>query len=131
MLRPSRDRISLVVALALCASGCKFVNDTVSKITRKPSGPPPAVPKPLMVRSFSDATAATSVLGVGDVLWVGTARGLLRWDMAKGTSTRLTAQQGLPGNRVHALAADSAGALWVATAGGIVHQLKGGSKTYP
>jgi ligand-binding sensor domain-containing protein len=56
----------------------------------------------------------TQALAVqGDVLWVGTAGGLLRWDLAQDTQTKYTPADGLLGMDIRDLALDSLGRIWV------------------
>src|SRR5438477_413733 len=93
----------LCVGIVGCASLKELV--TGKKADAKSGGKPqaPTGPKPITIKSFTDALAATAVAGSGNALYVGTARGLLRWDLTKGTSQLLTSTEGLPGNRVAAL----------------------------
>src|SRR5260370_29983719 len=95
-----------VAALGLFAFGCVH--------------PPPsdtAAARPSFaasrVRSFTDAAAVTAVADGGSVLWVGTTRGLYRWDLAQGRFTVVDR------GRVAALATDGKGAVWVATPKGV------------
>lgn len=110
--------LGLPLGLALGGlSGCKLLmGDKAKESTATPQ------PKPLQVRSFTDAAPVTAVAATGSTLWVGTTHGLVKWDLAKNTSQLVTATDGLPGNRVVALAVDGEGALWVATPGGLAHQ---------
>lgn len=81
-------------------------------------------PKPssdtVRVRSFTEATPVTSVEAVLPYGFTATARGLDRWDLRSGQRLLLTAEHGLPGDRVFATALDRGrGWLWVATDGGV------------
>jgi len=71
------------------------------------------------VRSFTDTLAVTSVADSSANLWVGSNRGLLRWDLATGKYALLTTKDGLPDNRIAATAVDGTGQVWAATAKGV------------
>ncbi|MCC6624960.1 MAG: hypothetical protein IT385_27180 [Deltaproteobacteria bacterium] len=63
------------------------------------------------------SSAVEALLVVGDTLWIGTPRGLARWD--RGLVRALEPDAELPAVRVHALLADRRGDLWVATDEGV------------
>jgi hypothetical protein len=87
--------------------------------------------KPLAVKSFSETTAVTAIQPVGGNLYVGTAHGLIKWDIAKVTSTTLTAATGLPGDKIGALANDLHNGVWVMTDKGVSHESKGAWQNAP
>src|SRR5438094_5596115 len=132
MRRPARR---LVPVLCVALVGCATLKELVTgkKDDKKAAGKAegPRGPRPIAIKSFTETMAATAVLGSGNTLWVGTARGLLRWDMAQATSTLITSTDGLAGNSVQALGIDNQNQVWVATAGGLTRQLKGAWKATP
>ena len=68
------------------------------------------------VRAFTDTFAVTSVTDTPANVWVGSTHGLLRWDLAGGARYVLIGvNDGLPAERVAAVASDSQGAVWAAT----------------
>ena len=99
-------------ALMLAAVGCKHA----------PPPPSPPAPKPpsftaSRIRSFSDSLTVTAIADSPSSLWVGTPRGLLRWEGTR--STLLTSKEGLPADRVAAVGVDPQGGVLVATAKGL------------
>ncbi|HZS40607.1 MAG TPA: hypothetical protein VFF06_27430 [Polyangia bacterium] len=96
---------------------------------------PPPPPKPSFaasrVRSFTDTFAVTAVADSGSNLWLGTPRGLLRWELGAGHYTLMTHADGLPADRVAAVAVDAQGGVWVATAKGLSRGLRGSWSNYP
>lgn len=109
-----RAPVSVVaVALALAGAACH-------KRHVAPAAATPA-PKPAFtasrVRAFSDSLAVTAIADSPTTLYVGTARGLIRWD--GGRSTVMTQKDGLPADRVAGLAVDGAGGVWLATDKGL------------
>ncbi|MGN6186949.1 MAG: ligand-binding sensor domain-containing protein, partial [Thermoanaerobaculia bacterium] len=54
-----------------------------------------------------------------DAMWVGTGAGIAAMDLAHGTVTTLSTQDGLPSKQVYALTNDNNGRLWVGTSGGV------------
>ena len=104
-------------ALMLAAVGCKHA----------PPPPPPPAPKPpsftaSRIRSFSDSLTVTAIADSPSSLWVGTPRGLLRWEGTR--STLLTSKEGLPADRVAAVGVDPQGGVLVATAKGLSRGLR-------
>jgi hypothetical protein len=84
------------------------------------------------VRAYTDTFAVTSVADTAANVWVGTTHGLLRWDLMGGAhATVIGTNDGLPAERVAAVASDSQGAVWVATAKGISRGYKGGWSNLP
>ena len=67
-----------------------------------------------------NSTVQTIAAGAGDVLWVGTEKGVAKWSVARGVAEPGPAA--LSNMNITALLEDSAGALWVAlpTVGGFV-----------
>lgn len=84
---------------------------------RHPGAP---MPTPWSGR-LTDPRVRSLAMMPGNLLWVGTARGLNRVDLASGAVTRLVrgdAMSGLRGNYVSTLLADRQGRLWAGTVGG-------------
>ncbi len=96
---------------------------------KKPVAPAPAAqPRPpsftaSRVRAFADSLAITAIADSAAMLYAGTSRGLLRWE--GGRYTLLTAKDGLPADRVAAVAVDAQGGVLLATAKGLSRGLKG------
>ena len=57
--------------------------------------------------------------GAGDVVWVATMQGLLRWDRASGRMQAYTTDHGLPSNAVNAIELAADGRVWVSTDNGL------------
>lgn len=116
--------------------GCKLLLGEPSGPAGKPT-PAPAkvlIPKPLAIKTYTDSVPATALAGNPEVIWEGTARGLLRWDPAKGTAHLIAADEGVPASKVSALALDAQNLLWVVTPAALVHQQGGpkpGWRSYP
>ncbi|HEX7085939.1 MAG TPA: two-component regulator propeller domain-containing protein [Vicinamibacterales bacterium] len=64
-------------------------------------------------------------------LYLGTGRGLDRYDPESETLTHLAAQHGLAGSLVNACTTDRRGHVWVATSAGISHIVPGGEAVRP
>ena len=80
-----------------------------------PVYPPPIHPQ---WTSYTNANEVNDLLRVGDELWVATSGGVLRWNLNDRTCVRYTAEHGVAGNDVRAVAVDSSGTLWFGTWGG-------------
>jgi hypothetical protein len=120
-------RISFVCALISGIAGCAG-----SQV----APPPPPPPKPTFgashVHAFTDTFAVTSVADTAANVWVGSPHGLLRWDLAGGAHhTVIGINEGLPAEHVAAVASDSQGAVWVATAKGLSRGYKGSWSNLP
>ncbi|MDB4931255.1 MAG: Hybrid sensor, partial [Myxococcaceae bacterium] len=73
------------------------------------------------VRVFTDSDFINDVASAEGSVYVATERGLLKYPATGGTPTRLTTRDGLPSDRLLAVAAsDDGSAVWVATAQGVV-----------
>lgn len=109
---------ALAAAAAALAPAC----------AREVKPPPPHRPT-VHVRSFSDVTPVRALAVSGNYVFAATSRGLDRWEPATGQRLSLTAEHGLPGDRVTALApAPDGSALWIATDGGLTrHDLGSGN----
>jgi hypothetical protein len=84
------------------------------------------------VRAFTDTFAVTSVADTAANVWVGSPHGLLRWDLAGGAHYVLIGvNDGLPAQRVAAVASDSQGAVWAATSKGITRGYHGSWSNLP
>jgi hypothetical protein len=109
-----------IVGLALLVAGCH-------PATRTPGdGVPRRTFTGQKVRSFTDTFAVTSIADSPTHLWVGTAHGLLRWDVAAGKYSVLTTKDGLPADKITAVAVDGQGGVWVATPKGLARANKSG-----
>ncbi len=117
---PFGRRVGSAFALMLAAAvGCKHA----------PAPPPAPAPKPpsftaSRIRSFSDSLTVTAIADSSSSLLVGTPRGLLRWEGTR--STLLSAKEGLPADRVAAVAVDAQGGVLVATAKGLSRGVRNG-----
>ncbi len=105
-------KIAPVAAVAaVLLAGCPRDSDTT---------PAKKTATMVRVRSFTEATQVTSVTAVLPYGFTATVRGLDRWDLRTGQRLLLTADHGLPGDRVMATALDAGrGWLWLATDGGL------------
>lgn len=76
--------------------------------------------KRVNVRSFAEPSPVRLVVAAPPYLFSASERGLVRWELDSGQNLQLSAEHGLPGDRVEAMAYDvSRGWLWVATDGGV------------
>ena len=122
------SRRSLIGLLALLSclgptlTGCAFFAGLRGD-AKKTS---PEAERPTQIKSFSETSAVTAVQPVGGSIWVGTSNGLQKWDIAKGTFVRVTVANGLPSDKIAALAGDGRGGVWVMTSAGLVHDDKKG-----
>jgi hypothetical protein len=95
----------------------------------------PEAPRPTWnaskVRSFTDTFPVTSIADTAHNLWIGSTHGLIRWDLAAGRYSVIGQRDGLPADRVAAVAVDSQGAVWVATAKGISRGKSGAFTNLP
>ena len=83
------------------------------------------------VRSYTDTFAVTSIADSPTSLFIGTAHGLLRWELGSGKFNILTSHDGLPADRVAALAVDGQGGVWVATAKGLSRGVRSAWSNFP
>ena len=107
---PFGCRVGSALALLVAVAGCP---------KHLPPPPPPAPPRPpsftaSKIRSFSDSVTVTSIADSPTAILAGTPRGLLRWEGSR--STFLTSKEGLPADRVAAVAVDPQGGVLLATA---------------
>jgi hypothetical protein len=84
-----------------------------------PGQAPTGTTTALDIASFSETQPFTGLTVSEGALYAGTPAGLVRFDMQSGDFKRVTKEQGLPGNNVSALSADSRTGLWIATEAGI------------
>jgi hypothetical protein len=116
-------RVFCFCVLAACAG---------QKVTPTTAAPPRPSFAASHVRAYTDTFAVTSVADTAANIWVGTTHGLLRWDLMGGAhATVIGTNDGLPAERVAAVASDSQGAVWVATAKGISRGYKGAWSNLP
>ncbi len=126
-----RTRLLLPLLALPALVGCQSFLAFFGKGDKAGGGGGPAAEKPLTIRSFSETTTVTAVQPVQNNLYVGTARGLIKWDVAKASSTTLTAANGLPSDKIGALASDGKGGLWVMTDKGVSHDSNGSWQNAP
>lgn len=122
--RPPPVAFAALAALTFAApiAGCDFIR-SLRGPTKKVN---PEAEKPVVIRSFSETSAVTAVQPAAGAIWVGTGSGLQKWDVAKGTMVRATVANGLPADKIAALAGDGRGGVWVMTAAGLAHEDKRG-----
>lgn len=65
---------------------------------------------------FSETNSINTMEFEGNFLWLGTSKGIVRWDMTGGGYKKITAQNGLLSDYVYAMLIDSNGGKWFATA---------------
>jgi ligand-binding sensor domain-containing protein/tRNA A-37 threonylcarbamoyl transferase component Bud32 len=90
-----------------------------------PVGTPGPTPFPTRMSSlgpgqwanYGDANRVRALAAQGGVLWAAGPGGLVRWDVATGAATTLTAADGLPANDLVDVLAASDGTLWLAANG--------------
>jgi hypothetical protein len=111
-MRAHATGLALACASALSLAAChpRIAHPTTA--VEAPRAPPFTASR---VRSFTDTFAVTSIADSPSNLWVGTARGLMRWDLATGRHAVLTAKDGLPADRIAAVTVDGQGQVWAAT----------------
>jgi serine/threonine protein kinase/ligand-binding sensor domain-containing protein len=84
--------------------------------------PPPTAGQGLPPAGWTNYNNGNFVLALArhdDTLWAGGDGGLVRWDLAEGTYSKLGQADGLASNRITDLLVDEAGVLWIATDAGI------------
>jgi len=69
--------------------------------------------------NYSNANLALTVALQGELLWVGSDGGLVRWDLSDSSHVKLGIGDGLASGRINDLLVDGEGVLWVATAAGL------------
>lgn len=76
--------------------------------------------QPVRVESFSEAAPVRAIAVIPPYAFSASRNGLDRWNLGNGQSLHLSAEHGLPGDRVAALSYDSGrGWLWIATDQGV------------
>lgn len=87
----------------------------------------------MRVRSFSDSLPVTCLAAAGGLLWAGTPHGLIRWTAGKERPTPavLTTADGLPADKITAIAMDDKGGVWVVTPKGVSRYADGGWTNFP
>jgi hypothetical protein len=104
----------LLVGLVVGAAGCRTPEPPAAPI-------PPVSTGKVRVRVFTEPSPVRSLAGAGRFVFVGTENHLERWDFDGGVMT-LSADHGLTGNHVAALAADpERRRVWILTEGGLGH----------
>ncbi|MDR2579024.1 MAG: hypothetical protein LBC70_09525 [Chitinispirillales bacterium] len=79
-----------------------------------------AAGSPVVERVDNTITNVTSLAVLGDVLWLGTSTGILRYDLGKGEKKWIDESVGLPSNDVISVALDRKnGHLWIVTDVGV------------
>ncbi|MEZ4410153.1 MAG: hypothetical protein R3A52_27300 [Polyangiales bacterium] len=108
-------RTTLVVALALAPLSCASSRSRTANLAGQSLHGP--------VRTFTDSDIVHDVAATEGAVWVATDRGVLRYPAAGGAPTRLGTLEGLPAQRVLAVAASEDGAsVWAATADGVARK---------
>jgi hypothetical protein len=96
---------------------------TLALLAGCPSTPDPEPPRRterVRVRSFTEASAVRQLLVASPYVFSAGDTGLDRWSLRTGEVLHITAEHGLPGERVEAMAHDaSRGWLWLATDAGV------------
>ncbi len=64
---------------------------------------------------FSETNSINTMEFEGNFLWLGTSKGIVRWDMSGGGYKKITSQNGLLSDYVYAMLIDSSGGKWFAT----------------
>jgi hypothetical protein len=92
-----------------------------------------AITAPVRVRSFSDSRPVNCLAAASGLVWVGTARGLVRWTTTTDPPTPavLTTIDGLPADRITAISLDQKGGVWVTTPKGVSRFFSGSWTNYP
>ena len=108
------------VLLAALAAFCCTCGPPTPKLRSPLPAPPPG-----RLRAFTEHTAITALAQSGQWVFGGTADGLLRWDLRAATHTWVGVDDGLPSLRIETMASSPAGALWVATPGGVARGVEG------
>ena len=76
--------------------------------------------QPVRVQSFSEAAPVRAIAVIPPYVFSASQSGLDRWNLDNGQSLHLSAEHGLPGDRVAALSYDAGrGWLWIATDQGV------------
>jgi ligand-binding sensor domain-containing protein len=84
-------------------------------------------PSPSLWSHYSLFTVVRSLAFEGDVLWVGTHNGLLRYDTVHEEQKVYTTKDGLLSNIIHSVVVDPKGNKWVGTYGGGLNRFDGKS----
>jgi ligand-binding sensor domain-containing protein/CBS domain-containing protein len=69
--------------------------------------------------SYTNGNDVRDLLVQGDFVWAATSGGVVRWDVRAERYVKFTAEHGLAGNFVHAIAAGPNGEMWFGTDGGV------------
>jgi len=89
------------------------------------SAPNPHAPPEALWNYFTLFSIVRSLAVEGDVLWVGTSNGLLKYDMAHEDQKVYTTKDGLLSNIIHTVAVDPKGNKWIGTYGGGLSKFDG------
>ena len=112
-------RLAAVAAVAVAVLGCP--RGTGSKISRSKQR--------VLVHSYSEPSPVRILVAAPPYLFSASERGLVRWELDTGDNLQLSAEHGLPGDRVEAMTYDvGRGWLWVATDCGVTgYDIDGGT----
>jgi len=76
--------------------------------------------------SYTNGNFVNDLLVQGDIVWAATDGGVVRWNIADGSYTKLTTEYGLADNHVTSIIQSIDGTLWFGTLGGVSHLDKEG-----
>jgi hypothetical protein len=107
--------------LGVVGLGLTACPKSTGKVTTAPPAPPRHSFNVSAIRSFTDTYAVSTLIDTSSNIFVGSTRGLVRWDVANVKYSVITAKDGLPADRITAIAVDQSGAVWVATPAGVAH----------
>jgi hypothetical protein len=116
-----RARVLLATLVWLAAVGCGATSPdgTTGGRPRSAAGGPGASGDGFQIIQRAEPGPILALAVRPPHLWVGTARGLRRWDVGKGTWQWIGPETGLLGRHISALGVEPSGAVWVATEVGV------------
>ena len=113
----------LTALFFLIPKGSIAAQEVSTKATKeKPSNPS-------LWNHFSLFSIVRSLAMEGDVLWVGTSNGLLKYNLSNGQQEVYTTKNGLLSNIVHTITVGPKGDKWIGTIGGGLSRLSEGKWT--
>jgi hypothetical protein len=116
-----RRTAGLVLSFAALAGVGLTACPKPDKVTTTPPSAPRHSFNASAIRSFTDTYAVSTLVDTSTNLFVGSTRGLVRWDAANMKYSVITTKDGLPADRITAVTVDKSGAVWVATPAGVAH----------